>query len=100
MVMSGFGLVSWVVLEGYGWLGLVMSDGWLSVVFGGYGVLGLVMSDGWFCAGYEWFLAGYGWFWVVMCWLLGGYGWLWAGYGWFWVYYIKTLPQIRLISHN
>ena len=30
--LGGFG----VVLGGYGWLGLVMSDGWLSVVVGGY----------------------------------------------------------------
>ena len=37
---GGFG----VVLGGYGWLGLVMSDGWLSLVMGGSV---LVMSGSW-----------------------------------------------------
>ena len=49
--LGGFG----VVLGGYGWLGLVMSDGWLSVVKGSSV---LVMSG----------------FWLVM----GGFWWLWV----------------------
>ena len=43
--MSGFGLV-------FGWLGLVMSDGWLSVV-----------------------ISGHGWLWGVFGVFFGGYGW-------------------------
>ena len=40
--LGGFG----VVLGGYGWLGLVMSDGWLSVVMGGAKVVGVEAVDG------------------------------------------------------
>ena len=38
----------WVVMGGYGWLGLVMSDGWLSVVMVGSV---LVMSGSWLVMG-------------------------------------------------
>ena len=58
--LGGFG----VVLGGYGWLGLVMSDGWLSVVIGGSV---LVMSGSWLVIGGYWVVNG--WLWVVIGWL-------------------------------
>ena len=65
---GGFG----VDLGGYGWLGLVMSDGWLSVVMVGSV---LVMSGSWLVlGGFGWLCVGY---WVVM----GGYGLVMGGFG-------------------
>ena len=63
--LGGFG----VVLGGYGWLGLVMSDGWLSVVKGGSV---LVMSG----------------FWLVM-----------GGFWWLWVFFLSTRYQSKNIWH-
>ena len=62
--LGGFG----VVLGGYGWLGLVMSDGWLSVVMVGSV---LVMSvSGVVISGYQWLRVVMGYFGVFS----GGYG--------------------------
>ena len=60
------------MVGGYGWLGLVMSDGWLSVVMVGSV---LVMSGSWLVmGGFGWLCVGY---WVVM----GGYGLVMGGFG-------------------
>ena len=75
LVTGGYGVFLgcfWVVMGGNGWLGLVMSDGWLSVVMVGSV---LVMSGSWLVmGGFGWLCVGY---WVVM----GGYGLVMGGFG-------------------
>ena len=60
--LGGFGVVS----GGYWWLGLVISNGWLSVVMGGSV---LVMSgSGLVMGGFAWLSVVTGWLWVVLGW--------------------------------
>ena len=96
MDLGGFLLVmsvSGVVISSYQWLRVVMGCfwgvfGWLWVVMGGYGWLGLVMSDGWLSVvkgGSVLVMSG---FWLVM-----------GGFWWLWVFFLSTRYQSKNIWH-
>ena len=89
LVMS----VSGVVISSYQWLRVVMGCfwgvfGWLWVVTGGYGWLGLVMSDGWLSVvmvGSVLVMSGS---WLVM----GGFWWLWV------FFFIDPIPKQKYLA--